>query len=108
MAIAGFYKKLAFPVVGPQGARPVVFDDTCYFLGCESRGEAEGIAGLLNSEIAEGFYSAFVFWDSKRPITTRLLQKLDLLALAEELDAAGRHREHMQSRGYTEQVRLWR
>jgi hypothetical protein len=108
VAIAGFYKKLDFRVVGPQRGWPVVFDDTCYFLACESLKEAEDIGALLNSETAEQFYSAFVFWDSKRPITTRLLQKLDLLALAEELGAAGRHRSQMQTRGYTEQVRLWR
>ena len=51
-----------------------IFDDTCYFLACESREEAEDIAGLQNSEIAEEFYLPFVFWDSKRPITTPMLQ----------------------------------
>jgi len=46
------------------------------------------VASLLNSEIAHEFYSAFVFWDAKRPITTEILRRLDLAALARELDAS--------------------
>lgn len=88
VAISGLYKKLAFRVVGPFRGKPMVFDDTCYFLGCSSRQEAEEVARLLNSGPAKEFLSAFIFWDAKRPITASVLRRLDLDALARELGHA--------------------
>ena len=84
VAISGMYKELRFQVIGEYDERPVVLDDTCYFLSCASQAEAEFIASLLNSEIAQQFYRAFIFWDEKRPITVRLLRKLNITALADE------------------------
>jgi methylase of polypeptide subunit release factors len=85
VAISGFYKKLSFKVVGPYLDKPVVLDDTCYFIACRSKKEACFIAELLNSNIAKEFFSAFIFWDEKRPITSDKLKKIDLLKLANEL-----------------------
>jgi hypothetical protein len=83
VGISGLYKKLQFTVVGRVAGKPVVLDDTCYFIGCESKEEADFLAKLLNSRIAREFYGAFVFWDSKRPITVDLLRRLDFISLAE-------------------------
>jgi hypothetical protein len=85
VAISGFYKKLHFAIIGPHANKPVVLDDTSYFVGCQSEQEARCVAGLLNSEPAREFFSAFVFWDAKRPITIDILRRLDLAALAYEL-----------------------
>lgn len=85
VAISGLYKDLRFRVVGPSEGKPVVLDDTCYFIACKTQEEATFIADMLNSDAAQQFFSAFVFWDAKRPITIELLQRLDLLALAREL-----------------------
>lgn len=85
VAISGFYKKLVFKVVGPYEGKPVVFDDTCYFISCATAEEAQFLCSMLNSQPAQEFYSAFVFWDMKRPITVELLRRLDLLALAREI-----------------------
>jgi len=85
VAISGFYKKLDFKFVGPHEGKPVVLDDTCYFLACDSREEAQLLAHILNSDTAKEFFSALVFWDAKRPITVALLRRLDILALAQEL-----------------------
>jgi len=85
VAISGFYKRLDFKVVGPYAEKPVVLDDTCYFVACQTSKEAFFIAELLNSNIAKDFFSAFIFWDEKRPITVDILKRLDLLALAREL-----------------------
>ena len=90
VAISGFYKALRFRVVGRSGEKPIVLDDTCYFIACETREEAACIADMLNGDAAQEFFSAFVFWDAKRPVTVELLQRLDLLALAKEM---GRERE---------------
>ena len=85
VAISGFYKKLQFATIGPHAGKPVVLDDTSYFVACQSEQEAQFIAGLLNSQPAREFFSAFVFWDTKRPITIDVLRRLDLAALAGEL-----------------------
>lgn len=85
VAISGFYKKIRFQVVGPVNGRPVVLDDSSYFLSCNSEEEAKLLVKMLNSDIAMEFFSAFVFLDSKRPVTVDLLKKLDLNLLAGEL-----------------------
>lgn len=86
VAISGLYKKLEFRVVGPHDGKPVVFDDTCYFLPCGSEAEAQLLWSMLSSEPAQQFYASLVFWDAKRPITTDLLRQLDLRRLAHALD----------------------
>lgn len=84
VAISGFYKRLDFRCVGPCDERPVVLDDTCYFLPCRTRQDAEALERLLNSQEANGFFRSLVFWDAKRPITARLLSSLDLGAVAQD------------------------
>jgi len=85
VAISGLYKRLHFAVVGPHAEKPIVLDDTCYFIPCQSREEAHYLAGLLNSKVAKEFFKAFIFWDAKRPITASILGRLNLMALAKEL-----------------------
>ncbi len=86
VAISGFYKKLNFKVAPPHKGKPVLLDDTCYFLPCESKEEAQLLSRLLNSRPAQDFFSSLVFWDSKRPITVALLRRLDIFKLAKALD----------------------
>jgi hypothetical protein len=88
VAISGLYKRLAFKIIGPAGGKPVVLDDTCYFLACRTRAEAELLWQLLASPPAAEFFAAFIFWDAKRPITVDLLRRLDLRRLADELGLA--------------------
>ena len=85
VAISGFYKRLNFRVVGPVGDKPVVLDDTCYFLPFSSKIEAESVAEMLHSEPAQCFLKARIFWDSKRPITSSILQSLNLGTLSTQL-----------------------
>jgi len=85
VAISGFYKRLAFKAVGPLGKKPVVLDDTVYFLPCWSEAEANFISHLLNSQPALDFLDSMIFWSDKRPITIDILKKLDLHALSKEL-----------------------
>lgn len=85
VAISGFYKKLHFSCIGPIDAKPIVLDDTCYFIPCQSQKDAQTLLGLLNSKLARNFFDAFVFWNAKRPITAQLLGNLDLGMLAKEL-----------------------
>ena len=85
VAISGMYKQLRFVVVGPHQNKPVVFDDTCYFIPCHAHEEAHFVADLLNSEPALQFYRSFIFWNDKRPIAAGVLRRLSLFKLAQEL-----------------------
>ena len=84
VATSGFSKRLEFHCVGPIEGKPVMLDDTCYFLPCETETDARLLVELLNSKTAKGFLHSIVFWDAKRPITAQLLANLDLRTLAEE------------------------
>jgi hypothetical protein len=86
VAISGLYKRLEFKMVGPSQGKPVVLDDTCYFIAGPTKEEAQLLVELLNSEPARQFFSAVIFWDAKRPITVAVLRRLDLLAVAKELN----------------------
>jgi len=97
VGIAGLYKKIDFKVIGPYENKPIVLDDTCYFVACRSQNEAALIAALLNSAMAREFYSAFVFWDAKRPITVGLLRRLDLRRLAAAIGKGAELEEAMAS-----------
>jgi hypothetical protein len=83
VAISGLYKNLRFQPVGSSGGKPIMVDDTCYFIPCESKSEATFFADLLNSDAAQRFISALVFTDAKRPVTIGVLKRVDLKKLAE-------------------------
>ena len=61
IAISGFYKILTFRVIGPCAEKPVVFDDTCYFLACETEEEANIIRSILESQVAHEILTAHIF-----------------------------------------------
>lgn len=84
VAISGFYKCLEFRIIGPVD-KPVMLDDTCYFLPCKTEGDAKALLQLLNSNAAQEFLKSLIFWDSKRPITAQILSSLNLAALADEV-----------------------
>ena len=81
VAISGLYKRSTFTVIGPHEGRPVVLDDTCYFLAFDDEACARRAAEALRSEAATDFFVSRIFWDAKRPITKGILQALDLQAL---------------------------
>lgn len=85
IAISGFYKKLSFKLIEPYKKKPVVLDDTTYFLPCRSEAEARFITHLLDSKPAQQFFESMVFWTDKRPITIEILKQLDIHALSLEL-----------------------
>lgn len=85
IAVSGFYKRLDFVKVGPVEGRPVVFDDTIYFLSCWSEEEACFVEELLRSEPAQGFLRSMINWDEKRPITVEILRRLSIRKLAAAL-----------------------
>lgn len=85
IAISGFYKELNFRLIESLYSKPVVFDDTCYFLPTESFEEAVLLHTLLNHALTKEFFKAFIYWDAKRPITKQVLQRLDLNKLYHDI-----------------------
>lgn len=85
VAISGLYKQSRFVLVGPRSGKPVVFDDTCYFLPCRSKAEAVRFVEALNGEPAQQALASLIFWDAKRPITADVLNCLDIDALSQHL-----------------------
>ncbi|PQO46570.1 SAM-dependent methyltransferase [Blastopirellula marina] len=76
VAISALHKRLVFRVIGPREGRPVMLDDTTYFLSFPSRKAAKATAARLESSEAQRFLEAWIFWDAKRPITSEILQRL--------------------------------
>ncbi len=97
VAISGLYKNLAFQAVGLHEGKPIIVDDTCYFIPCESEEEAIFFADLLNSAVARRFVSSLVFSDAKRPVTIDVLRRIDLKKLAEHLDKGQQATQYLSS-----------
>ncbi|MEZ5175160.1 MAG: methyltransferase domain-containing protein [Acidimicrobiia bacterium] len=86
IAVSGLHKEPRFRLLGPIAGKPVVLDDTCYILPCHDRDQADLLLQILNGPDVRHLLEALMFPDSKRPITKRLLQRIDLGAA---LDCAG-------------------
>jgi hypothetical protein len=88
VAVSGLHKTPRFHALGPVAGRPVMLDDTSYFLPCETPEQAAVVAAILDEEATRGFLGCLTFAGSKRPITKALLQRLDLAAIACRADRA--------------------
>jgi hypothetical protein len=77
IAICALYKRLEFRLIGPIEGKPVMFDDTVYYISFDSKEEAEIALDQLNSPEAHRLLSSMIFWDEKRPIKTTILNSLD-------------------------------
>ena len=83
IAICALYKKLEFRLIGPIEGKPVMFDDTVYFISFDSKEDAETALGQLNSDEARRLLSSMIFWDEKRPIKTTILNAVDFAKVDE-------------------------
>ena len=103
VAVSGLHHHPRFVLVPPCRNKPVLFDDTCYFLPFVEEEEAGLVAEVLNSRPSRALLEALLFDDAKRPITVELLQRLDLSAIATEAGMASRWRA-LQRVDYTRQT----
>ncbi|MCJ1710748.1 hypothetical protein MT344_06075 [Clavibacter michiganensis subsp. phaseoli] len=78
VAISGLHKQPIFRLIAPLNDQPVVLDDTCYLLPFDDPTEAVVVATILNSPQSIALIESLVFWDSKRPVTKKLLARLDI------------------------------
>jgi hypothetical protein len=81
IAICGLYKSLDFRLINQINNKPVVFDDTIYFLSFCDEQVARKTFQLLTSSSAIRFFSSLIFWDEKRPIKASILNSLNLREL---------------------------
>lgn len=87
VAISGLYKESNFSLVLPINDRPVMLDDTCYFLGFDNYTEALFTASILNSSVVKRFLRSIAFTDAKRPYTKDILMRIDLAHVASDFSA---------------------
>lgn len=77
IAISGLYKSTHFTLVSPSNSKPIMLDDTCYFIGFENLKMAEIAHYLVNSELVQKFLKSIIFSDSKRSINKGTLMRID-------------------------------
>lgn len=61
IAISGMYKRLEFQLLTPLNGKPVMVDDTVYFISCDSLKQAQFIFKLLCSKPAIEFLNSLIF-----------------------------------------------
>jgi hypothetical protein len=86
VAISGLHKEPVFRLLSTMNDQPVVLDDTCYFLPFADPTEAALVTAMLSSDECVALIESMVFWDSKRPITKKLLARIDLNQLPVDAD----------------------
>lgn len=86
VGVSGLHKTPRFRALGPVDGRAAMLDDTSYFVACRSLEQASLLAALLNDTPSLELIGAMVFLDAKRPVTKKLLQRIDLKALLDQAD----------------------
>jgi hypothetical protein len=82
VAVSGLHADPRFRLVAPLDGKPVMLDDTCYFLPCDSLGQAAAVMSVLNAPPVQAFLHALSFRGNKRPITKKVLQRVSLAKAA--------------------------
>lgn len=86
VALSGLHKSPRFIGLGMINQRPIILDDTCYFIAFQQAAEAAIVASLLNMPITIDFLTLIAFQDAKRPFTKKLLQRLHIPSLFQVMD----------------------
>ncbi|WP_347220095.1 hypothetical protein [Chryseobacterium sp.] len=86
IAISGLYKSTYFTLIKPSNSKPIMLDDTCYFIGFKKLIFAEITYYLLNSTLVQKFLSSIIFSDEKRSINKDILMRLDFKSIFNNSD----------------------
>ncbi len=84
VVVSGFYKEPKFILT--YGNKPIMLDDTCYFIGFDEYKTAFITMLLMNSKIVNMFLKSIAFLDSKRPYTKEVLMKINFLKVVDLID----------------------
>ncbi len=85
VGVSGFYKQPLFSVLYSDDEKPVMTDDTSYFICFDNYDMAYVAMLLLNSEKVQGFLTSIAFLDAKRPYTKKVLERIDFDKIVESL-----------------------
>lgn len=85
VAISGLYKRSTFSLIVPESEKPIMLDDTCYFLGFDSLSESIFVWAILNSEHVQQLLAALTFLDAKRPYTKDILMRISTDKVAKDM-----------------------
>ncbi len=85
VGVSGFYKKPLFSLLYSDDGKPVMTDDTSYFIAFDSYEMAYVAMLILNSDRVQDFISSIAFVDSKRPYTKKVLERIDFNRIVEVL-----------------------
>lgn len=91
VAVSGFYKVPHFVKIGPKDGKPVMLDDTVYFLPCRSEDEADFVHSLVQSNPYCQLLHGMIFVAEKRPVTAEILRRISLERVADELRLGDRY-----------------
>ena len=86
VAVSGLHLEPRFRLFGPIDGRPVALDDTCYMLPFDEAETAAIVSALLNHDLTRRFIGTLTVPGAKRPLTKRLLRRVDLLAVRAQVD----------------------
>lgn len=86
VAISGLYKTFHFTLILPQDDKPVMLDDTCYFIGFDKIELAVYALILLNLDKTMKFLQSVTFADAKRTFTKDVLMRIDILELSNNIN----------------------
>lgn len=85
VGVSGFYKQPLFSVLYSDDNKPVMTDDTSYFICFDSYDMAYVAMLLLNSKKVQGFLTSIAFLDAKRPYTKKVLERIDFFKIVNSL-----------------------
>jgi hypothetical protein len=86
VVVSGIHRPARFQALGPVKDRPVMVDDTCYLLPCQTAVEAATLLALCCDPASLELIRAMSFRDAKRPVTKGLLQRIDLSAILNQAE----------------------
>lgn len=85
VGVSGFNKQPLFSVLYSDDGKPVMTDDTTYFICFDTYDLAYVAMLLLNSKKVQTFLTSIAFLDAKRPYTKKVLERIDFDKIIETL-----------------------
>ena len=86
VGVSGFYKDPFFSVLLSPDGKPVMTDDTSYFITFSTYDAAYTAMLYLNSSPVQSFLKNIAFLDAKRPYTKKVLSRLDFSKIIRQVN----------------------
>lgn len=85
VGIGGLNKTPLFALIFSDNEKPVMLDDTGYFIGFENYDLAYTAMIYLNTDKVKTFLQSLIFSESKRPVTKKILSRMDFSKICAEI-----------------------